>query len=279
MRHRTGAPVPCSAVYRFALRPRWIAFHVLVVIVVVVMINLGFWQLRRLDQRQARNDAVAERSEQPAVPVEQLLAVDRDTEDADGVGAVEWRTVTASGRYDAAGQVVIRNRSFGGAPGYHVVTPLVTDGATLLVNRGWIPLGDDDGPDVPAPPVGSVDVTGRIRPSQQRSGLGPGDPADGTLTSLARVDVARIAAQSPGELYPAYVELVDADPAPVTPPERLPLPELSEGSHLSYAGQWFLFSAAALVAWVVVLRRAARQGGRFRVPSTDVPEDRDLPVG
>ena len=41
--------------YRFLLAPRWIAFHLLVVVGVVAMVNLGFWQLRRMDERQAFN--------------------------------------------------------------------------------------------------------------------------------------------------------------------------------------------------------------------------------
>ena len=43
--------------YRFALRPKWILSHLFVVALVVLMINLGFWQLRRLDQRRARGEA------------------------------------------------------------------------------------------------------------------------------------------------------------------------------------------------------------------------------
>ena len=32
--------------YRFLLQPKFIAFHLLIVLLVVVMVNLGFWQLR-----------------------------------------------------------------------------------------------------------------------------------------------------------------------------------------------------------------------------------------
>jgi len=60
-------------------------------------------------------------------------------------------------------------------------------------------------------------------------------------------------------------------------PRLIPLPELGDGPHLSYAGQWFLFSACAVVGWVVIVRRAARQGGRFRREHAPVLDD--LPVG
>jgi len=263
--------------YRFLLRPRWLAFTLGVVVLVVVMVNLAFWQLRRLDERQAFNQRVEGRAALPAAPVDDVLALGASALDVDGA---EWRSVTATGTYDGAGQVLIRNRSFDGAPGYHVVTPLFTDGGTLLVNRGWIPFGDGAEPSDAPPPSGEVDVTGRVRRSQERGRFGAADPAEGTLAELARVDVERIAAQTSGPVYPAYVELI-ADPGENEgAPVPLPPPESDDGPHLSYAGQWFLFSACAVAGWIVVVRRAARQGGRVRRPTAPAGNPGEqLPVG
>ena len=48
-------------------------------------------------------------------------------------------------------------------------------------------------------------------------------------------------------------------------PQRLPPPEPSEGPHLAYAFQWFLFAALAPVGYVLLARREAEdragQGG------------------
>ena len=54
-----------------------------------------------------------------------------------------YRTVTATGRFDTAHEVVARRRTNAdGEVGYHVLTPLVLDdGRAVLVNRGWIPAG------------------------------------------------------------------------------------------------------------------------------------------
>ena len=48
------------------------------------------------------------------------------------------------------------------------------------------------------------------------------------------------------------------------------LPELTEGPHLSYAVQWFIFSAAVAVGWVLAVRKSvnARRGGG-RPPAAD----------
>ena len=44
--------------YRFLISPKWVAFHLLVVALIVAMINLAFWQLRRLDERRQFNAEV-----------------------------------------------------------------------------------------------------------------------------------------------------------------------------------------------------------------------------
>jgi surfeit locus 1 family protein len=39
---------------------RWLIKHLLVILAVIGLINLGFWQLRRLEQRRALNEAILE---------------------------------------------------------------------------------------------------------------------------------------------------------------------------------------------------------------------------
>jgi cytochrome oxidase assembly protein ShyY1 len=42
----------------------------------------------------------------------------------------------------------------------------------------------------------------------------------------------------------------------------VPPPELDEGPHLSYAVQWFIFSAIAIVGYPLVLRRVVLRRGK-----------------
>ncbi len=265
--------------YGFLRRPRWIVLTVATLASMVLMVNLSFWQLRRLDERKAINRAVAANAAEPPAPVSEVLPA---SDSLGHIGDAEWRTVAADGTWDVAHQVLVNDRSFQGFPGLHVVTPLqLADGRALLVNRGWVPAPTtlDASPDVPAPPTGPVSILGRVRPTQARGWLGPKDPSTGTLARVARVDVARIGAQVPYPLVPAYVELLVADDGS-TLPRPLPLPALDEGPHLSYAGQWLLFTILAGAGWVAVVRRqvkvqrqAARKAelaaGSSPVPSAD----------
>ena len=42
-------------------------------------------------------------------------------------------------------------------------------------------------------------------------------------------------------------------------PEPIPKPELDEGPHLNYAGQWFIFALLTIIVYPLLLRRVARR--------------------
>lgn len=256
--------------WSFTTRPWWILSHLFVLGMVVLMVNLGFWQLRRLDERRAANARIEARIDEPAEPIAAVLPTGPEATPAE-VDAVEYRTVTVTGRYAPDDEVLVSNRTYAETPGFWVLTPLVQDdGTAVVVNRGWVPFAttDPEGSfEAFAPPAGRVTVTGTIRAGQARSAGpvgGPADAAEGRLRLLARADVERLAAQVDEPLYPLYVTLVDQVPAPAEGglPVPLPPPDLDEGPHLGYAGQWFIFSALTVVVYPLLLRRVARGKGR-----------------
>ena len=248
----------------FWLRPKWLVGHVLVVALVATFVGLGLWQLGRLDERRDRNAEITARAEVPVAPVEDVVP------SGAGIGDVEdlrFRRVSLSGTYDTGGEVLIRPRTQDGISGWDVVTPLVLrDGRAVLVDRGFAPLAPDPATarEAAVPPGGEVTVTGLVLPSQVRRGIGPTDPATGTLGELARVDIARVQQQYDRELLPVYVQLETQDPPQGVRqlPQVLPTPATDEGPHLSYAVQWFLFAGVGLVGWPVLLQRTGREERR-----------------
>ena len=232
------------------LSPRWILGHLATALLVVLLVNLGLWQLRRLDDRREANDRVTERS--TLAPV----AGSADLFDTGDTAALEWRPVTVTGLYDAANVLVILGRSDGGTAGTHSLVPLRgEDGSVWLVNRGFVPLVAE----TPAPPEGSVTVTGWLRSTQTRRTLGAIDSTDPGAVEYHRFDVELISRRLEGDVAPMWLQLATEEPRPAgASPAPVPLPPLDEGSHLSYAGQWFRFAAIAAGGWIVVLRRAAR---------------------
>ena len=83
--------------WRFAWTPKWIVRHVLVVILCVVMVNLGLWQVRRLHEKQDRRDAVHAAEALPIAPVEEVVPHGQPGDAA--VHDVQYRRATAKGRY------------------------------------------------------------------------------------------------------------------------------------------------------------------------------------
>jgi cytochrome oxidase assembly protein ShyY1 len=248
--------------YRFLLRPKWIGFTLGIVLLIVFMINLGFWQLRRLDQRREFNAAVEARYDTAPQPLDSVLTPGTDPDD------VQWRPVIVVGTYRPEGTVHIVNRSQNGFAGDNIVVPFdIGDGRVLLVNRGFLPFGED----VPPAPSGEVTVAGRLRASQSRHFAQLSDAGTGTLTEAQRVDISRLQQQVDGQLVDMYVDAFASEPADSPTLQPVVKPELGEGPHLSYAVQWFIFSVAAAVGWVLAIRHSANTRRRNAERAVELP--------
>ncbi|MEP7113285.1 MAG: SURF1 family protein [Ilumatobacteraceae bacterium] len=236
-------PSGAAAKYRFLVAPKWIAFHLLVVVLVVTMINLALWQLRRLDQRQEFNSRVRTNESQPIAPLDDLRSAITDP------STVEWRRVKVTGTFVPDHEFLVVNRSQNGDVGRNVVDALrLNDGSFLLVNRGFVP----DANDVPPVPQGPVELKGRLRASERRATGQAADESSGVLVEIRRIDIDVLAKQFDSTILPMYVEQLDS----VKPLQPIVGPTLDEGPHLSYTIQWFIFSVCVIVGWVLAVRRS-----------------------
>ena len=220
----------------------------LVALLMPAFLALGFWQLRKAEgasAAQAGLEACAREAprEMPVTPAT--------------AETLHHRRFVLRGAYDADGQILLDNRIHHERAGYHVVTPLRLDGGDMhvLVNRGWVPAGDDRRvlPEV-MPPAGRVEVTGiGVVPPRRTFTLG--DPV--VVWAGARVwqnlDFARLRAAAGHPLQPVVVRL-DAD-APGGYARDWPRADERATRHLGYAWQWFGFAAAAPAIWLFLLAR------------------------
>ena len=238
---------------RILLRPRWLIVHVLVLGLVVLMVNLGFWQLRRLDERRADNALIAANLSAQAEPLEATLR-----EYGNDPKALAYRRVIVEGTYRPADEVLLTPRSIDRRPGHHVVTPLQTGDATaVLVNRGWVPFEMDVPPvTTAAPPGGKVTVSGILLPTQEATRYGNRDAGGDRITFLSTVDVDLLQSQVDITLQPFSILLQDQQPGGSELPIPAQPPEQSEGSHQSYAWQWFSFATIAAIGYPLLLRRS-----------------------
>lgn len=206
--------------------------------VAAIFARLGVWQLHRLHERRALNAELANRMQYPPMSLAELPA---DTAQS------KFRLARATGRFDFNHQIIITGRSRQGAPGVYIVTPLIPDsgGLAVLVNRGWV-YSPDASTISPGtwnePPHGTVE--GFVLPVPARDG--PDPRSESNPMAWRALNRERIASTLP---YPvAPVLIVDLSPGDrkLGAPTRLQFPSLDEGSHKSYAIQWFTFAAIAL---------------------------------
>jgi cytochrome oxidase assembly protein ShyY1 len=219
----------------------------------------GKWQLDRLDQVRTKNAVVRSRMESPPVPLDQILP-------SNGAepGDASYRRVVVTGRYEPSHQALIQFRSYSGDPGDYLLTPVVVpNGSAILVNRGWIPLSNTPVQQAREldPPSGDVRVTGILFPTE-KGGPAPTDAGSG-LVQTPRINLEKLRPAFDVHLYPAYLQLTTQDPRQAGDyPIVLPLPQLDNGPHLSYAIQWFSFMAIGLIGWPLLIRRSLRERER-----------------
>ncbi|MFJ6795978.1 SURF1 family protein [Streptomyces sp. NPDC091268] len=243
--------------YRFVLTRQWVCLTLIGLVLIPAMIRLGFWQFHRHEHRVAQNELIAANLSAKPVPVTEVTSPGHEVPRADF-----WRAVTATGVYDTAHEVVVRMRtSNDDKVGFHVLTPLVlADGRAVLVNRGWVPGGDDPRayPPVPAAPAGEVTVTGRLKADETSGGSGIKDRKGLPDRQVMLVNSRQQQEYLGKPVLGGYLELT----APVPPdgsPEVVAEPDHdSIGPHMAYAVQWWLFTLGVPAGWVILVRREKR---------------------
>jgi len=228
-----------------------------------LFIRLGFWQLDRRAGRLALEAAITARGD--LAPLDWTGASGASAVPMDTAGVI-WRRARVVGRYDRAGEVVLRGRSSpDGRPGVEVLTPLEVGGAALMVIRGWLPAPDALRPDLEAgwpatTPHGEVVVEGLIIPRSDGRGGRPVPVSSngGEHLALAGADLDAISHHLGYRVYPFVLQARDdgLEAPGLGPPRAL---DRGNGPHLSYALQWFSFAVISVAGTAAVLRKEGRR--------------------
>ncbi len=259
---------------RFLVSRRWVLFFVVVLLLAYACLLLGRWQWHRLEAKKTGNAIIRTNERTAPAPVEQVLK-----EGQDPPSTAQYRVVSATGTYDVARTVIIRYQTDAhGQSGVDVVVPLVTpSGTALLVDRGWVATSNQgltEPSQVPAPPPGTVTVTGTVRRDADGSSA---QVVDGSARAISST---RIQPAIGMPVYGGFVDLKTESPAAATPLGLADPPDLSNGPHFFYALQWWFFGLLALfgfgyLAWEEATGRAELR--RTQQPAKK-PKRTNLPV-
>lgn len=236
--------------YRFLLRPKWILFHVVVMVAAVGMLGLARWQWNRHLERDAFVAKVEQREKAEPVPLAPLLGTTAPND-------IEYSRVTATGQYLPAEQLIEILQVHDGVNGANVLTPFQIDGGpVVIVNRGFVA----DGQPVPDAPGGTLLVGGTARTTEIRRTGQLTDNSDGSrATEVRRIDLGLIADRLHITVAPIYLDFIASKPPSDQPPAPVPAPDLSGGPpHVSYTIQWCIFSICVVVGWIFAVRRSLR---------------------
>jgi cytochrome oxidase assembly protein ShyY1 len=236
---------------------RWAMYISLAIAFAIACAFLSNWQFSRNEERATQLALVERNYDATPVPLGELIPAGAELDPAH-----EWRPVELTGSYVTDDQLLVRNRPHGGTSAFEVLVPFrLDDGRVLLIDRGWVPPGDDQPvPDaVPEAPKGTVTVVARLQGGEPLPASGRTAP-DGQVPTINLPLVAEAVSPATGDDLEtsAYGIVVSEDPAPGTMPTALESPSEDPGPHLSYAIQWILFAIMGFVFIGYVIRTERR---------------------
>jgi surfeit locus 1 family protein len=260
-----------APLFRALVSRRWVLVTLGVLLLMGVLARLGVWQLDRLEERRAANAALVAALDSPPIDLNAEAASLLTAGEPQALETLRDRDAQVHGRYDTEHSFIVKLQTYQDRPGVKLVTPLVIDDqarpVAVLVDRGWI--SDDDlagaglagfAPEPEADVRGYIALTETLQRAQS--------PTSISGNEVYRVDVAAIEKQLPYPLLPFYVKDAPPDGGDVAPPFREAREvDLSEGPHLSYAMQWFIFSLGLGTGYVVFVWRKESAERETRVLS------------
>lgn len=225
-----------------------------------LFVSLGLWQWNKGVRREGEWLAFA-RGADPAVPLGS----------ADVTGFPRFQHVRVTGRFDDRHQFLLNNEIHRGEDGYQVLAPFtLSDGRTLLVDRGWVPFTGRQSrlPDVRLDAAGIVTISGRLdRLPAAGLAFGRRAPRPGDhwpkLTTFPHM--RQLEAVLGRKLEPKILLLDPQEPFGYV--RQWKPPGMSPLRNMAYGIQWWLFAATVVVTWAVLSAPKRRSGAATRTPS------------
>jgi cytochrome oxidase assembly protein ShyY1 len=205
-----------------------------------LFIRLSDWQFDRYNQRISNNETTSL----------SLLSEPELVENVDQLnGLIDWQRVSLNGTFIDKESRLIRKQYLESNLGFYVITPFVTDTQLkILINRGWIPIGESASvvQTIPPAPAGNIKITGHIQ-SFDNTKINPSDLPENQMNFLQSSYFNNLSNTN------KYIQL-DSSNLLESEVISIPLPVISNGPHLSYAIQWILFALLLPIGWYVLLK-------------------------
>ncbi len=223
----------------------------------LLLINLGFWQLRRYHYKENLLQEFHLAIKASPASLDDILALKNP----------EFRRIQISGHYINSKTILLANQFAQHQSGYDVITPLMisADNKAVLIDRGWVSTQTAANPNLMQADQQLINLTGYVKfPYQHVFILGPTvlNPNQFPL-QVQKIDLKTLSQATQLNLYPFIIRLSKTEPngfyrewvITTVMPER----------HMAYAVQWFLMAIVLIIIYLYFLsslsrKRFARRG-------------------
>ena len=207
------------------------------------LLALGFWQIHRLEWKLGLIAQIEERAFMVPAELEDLPELFYDE--------LEYQSVQITGTFNNDKEMTLYSIGPNGEPGYDLYTPLsISDGWTVIVNRGWVPEKLKSKIDRPQTLVDSeITVEGLLRKQGQKLWYGPDNEPQNNNWYYSNLDEMAVA-QNMKNVYPFYLYAAKIDGN-----NKFPVAGRTEvnivNNHLDYVLTWFGLAIVLLVIYVI----------------------------
>jgi surfeit locus 1 family protein len=230
-----------------ASRVKSIGLLVLVIVLLAVMVNLGFWQLRRFHAKQQLLQHYQQRIHLKPLTWNQFLSVKEK----------RFYRVTVQGHYLNQKTFLLDHQRYNKQLGYDVITAfqMLHEEKALLVNRGWVPRGNKrrDKPKIKTVNGNQVIEGYIIEPDKKGFILGKNIENQAWPKRIQQLRLSDVSQVTHLTFYPYILRLSpDVQNGFV---RKWKLTTQKPAKHLGYAIQWFAMSFVLLVLYLLLFRR------------------------
>jgi surfeit locus 1 family protein len=230
-------------------RLKLVLITVATVLAVGATASMGFWQLSRAAEKQARQAAMEAQHAKAPLSASDVTMAQQPL-------SLLHQRARLRGRWQSASVIFLENRPMDGRVGFLVLMPFVLEGSqtALVVQRGWVPRGMDDRTRLPiiATSEGIVEIEGRMAlPPSDLFALG--GPTTGLIRQNLDLPQWRVEAALP--LLPITLQQTGTNSEGLV--REWPAVNLGVEKNFGYAFQWFGMSLlfVVLFVWFQVIRR------------------------
>ncbi len=214
-------------------------------ILMPVFLMLAKWQFGRAEEKKILLEMAESHAKEKITDLTSLTNVD--------LASIRYKQIELVGRYHPNQQFLLDNQIKSGKPGFMVLTPFFVEGSqnVLLVNRGWIPLGNNRA-EIPELSVTNAvtSLRGRINafPSVGIKLKGAEIPTNSWPSILQMVDTKRVGEKLGRPIWSFQVELNADEPSGYNRDWQFSK-EMQPEQHVAYALQWLALAITLTILY------------------------------